>query len=82
MGVFLGIDVGTVSLKAALVEHGGTSDVLSKIADDEGLFYRPEDESGVVMGGTARALVSRYVRIKGSPIMDNGSLPASRDLGP
>ena len=41
MGVFLGIDVGTVSLKVAAVGDDGSLELLRTASALEDLFFRP-----------------------------------------
>lgn len=68
MGVFLGIDVGTVSLKIALIEEDGSGGAPANVGGQDGLFHRPDGDGGALPDGKTRVLVSGYVRIKGNPV--------------
>ena len=62
----LGIDIGCISLKAALVGQAGDQDLFSDLLSrNPDLFQPPRDGLTVVDG--APVLVTRYRRIKGSP---------------
>jgi predicted CoA-substrate-specific enzyme activase len=68
MGVFLGIDVGTVSLKVAVVGDASSRDILSKARDRSGLFFKPEPGELAHPVLSSHLLVTAYTRIKGSPV--------------
>jgi predicted CoA-substrate-specific enzyme activase len=71
----LGIDIGCISLKSALVGETGEADLLTRLAtDNPELFELPA--SGLPHAGTRPVLVSRYRRIKGSPSEATASLLA------
>ena len=74
MGMFLGIDVGTVSLKLAIVGDEGSRDSLHRAATDHGLFYRPSDEELTNPDLASRILVTHYARIKGNPVQSTWEL--------
>ena len=62
----LGIDIGCISLKAALVgEADDDQAFLGLLADHPGLFQDPAD--GSTVAGGRPVLVTRYRRIKGGP---------------
>ena len=69
MGVYVGIDVGTVSLKIGLIGDDGARGALSLAARDSELFYRPPDDTVADPSLSARVLVTRYARIKGNPVL-------------
>ena len=65
----LGIDIGCISLKIALVGEPGQREVLAAAAGDSGLFYHPESGSVPGMLSDGRPfLVTTYRRIKGNPV--------------
>jgi len=62
----LGIDIGCISLKAALVGRAGDEDLFGDLLmRNPTLFEVPRD--GLTMIGGAPLLVTRYQRIKGGP---------------
>ena len=62
----LGIDIGCISLKAALVGRADDQDLFRDLlAQHPGLFEAPRD--GLTLVGDAPVLVAQYRRIKGSP---------------
>ena len=62
----LGIDIGCISLKAALVGKAGDQDLFGDLLSRHpDLFQTPGD--GLTVVGEAPVLVARYRRIKGSP---------------
>ncbi|OPZ45446.1 MAG: R-phenyllactate dehydratase activator [Actinobacteria bacterium ADurb.BinA094] len=62
----LGIDIGCISLKAALVGQADDQDLFRDLlASHAHLFQAPRD--GLTLVGDAPLLVARYRRIKGSP---------------
>jgi len=62
----LGIDIGCISLKAALVGDAAEADLFHRLASDSpGLFHLPSQ--GPAMVGDRPVLATRYRRIKGSP---------------
>ncbi len=62
----LGIDIGCISLKAALVGQAGDQDLFRDLLSrNPDLFQSPQGGLTVVVG--APVLVTRYRRIKGSP---------------
>ncbi|MGD0996708.1 MAG: hypothetical protein ABR941_00105, partial [Thermoleophilia bacterium] len=63
---FLGIDIGCISLKAALVGEADERDLLTRgAAQAPDLFHLPA--SGLASAGERPVLATRYRRIKGSP---------------
>jgi predicted CoA-substrate-specific enzyme activase len=63
---FLGIDIGCISLKAALVGEADECDLLARAAAQApDLFHIPP--SGMALAGERAVLATRYRRIKGSP---------------
>ena len=63
---FLGIDIGCISLKVALVGEADDRDLFTRCAAQApDLFQAPR--SGLAMAGQRPVLVTRYRRIKGSP---------------
>jgi len=63
---YLGIDIGCISLKAALVGAPDEAELFSRLAQTSpDLFYTPS--TGVAMAGDRPVLVSAYRRIKGGP---------------
>ena len=63
---YLGIDIGCISLKAALVGAPDEAELFSRLASTSpDLFYTPSTD--VAMAGDRPVLVSAYRRIKGSP---------------
>jgi predicted CoA-substrate-specific enzyme activase len=63
---FLGIDIGCISLKAALVGDADELDLLARgAAQAPDLFHLLP--SGLALAGTHPVLATRYRRIKGSP---------------
>jgi predicted CoA-substrate-specific enzyme activase len=62
----LGIDIGCISLKAAILGDAGDADrFVALAAEHPELFFTPT--SGVPSAGLRPLLVTRYRRIKGSP---------------
>lgn len=68
MGVFLGVDVGTVSLKVAVVGDENCADILANAARSSTLFVRPADDELTDPQLSSRLLVTEYRRIKGNPV--------------
>ena len=64
--VCLGIDIGCISLKSALVGGADDLDLLTSLANDHPDLFVLGDE-GCVLAGERPVLVTRYRRIKGSP---------------
>jgi predicted CoA-substrate-specific enzyme activase len=63
---FLGIDIGCISLKVALVGEPDDCDLFARrAAQAPDLFHVPR--SGLALAGERPVLVTRYRRIKGSP---------------
>jgi predicted CoA-substrate-specific enzyme activase len=89
----LGIDIGCISLKAALVGRTDDQDLFRDLLSQHpGLFETPRD--GLTVVGEAPVLVARYRRIKGSPaqateallgellaVLPEGSLHGARVTG-
>lgn len=63
MGVFIGIDVGTVSLKIAVI-----GEETGKTANNSDLFYKPKEKELTDQRISSVLLVTPYARIKGSPV--------------
>ena len=64
--VCLGIDIGCISLKAALVGEAGDHDVFAGLAHDHPhLFFVPP--SGLPQVGGRPVLVTQYQRLEGEP---------------
>jgi predicted CoA-substrate-specific enzyme activase len=63
MGVFIGIDVGTVSLKIAVV-----GDEVKQLSRETDLFVRPSDAELTDPRVSSALVVTPYSRIKGSPV--------------
>ena len=59
---YLGIDVGTVSLKIALIGDQSSSDFLKKLAANNEIFFTPSQNP------ETNILVTHYQRLKGSPV--------------
>jgi predicted CoA-substrate-specific enzyme activase len=74
MGLFLGIDVGAVSLKVAVVSDGQSSDALRRAAGAAELYYQPSGEEVTNADLASRLLVTHYVRIKGNPVQSTWEL--------
>ncbi len=74
MGVFLGIDVGTVSLKVAAVGDDGSLELLRTASALEDLFFRPPGDELSNPNLASRLLVTHYTRIKGDPVRATGEL--------
>ncbi len=64
--ICLGIDIGCISLKSALVGSVGDRDLLSRLASDHPDLFVVRDE-GCVLAGERPLVVTRYRRINGSP---------------
>ena len=64
----LGIDIGCISVKVALVGTEDERHVLAQIADSSDLFLDPSSEGQVpAVPGSPPVLATKYRRIKGSP---------------
>lgn len=74
MSVYLGIDVGTVSVKVALVADGASSQTLLDAAGVDGLFRRPPQRLETDRDPSSSFLVAPYHRIKGSPVHGTGQI--------
>ncbi|UCF63457.1 MAG: hypothetical protein JSW33_12965 [bacterium] len=59
---YLGIDVGTVSLKIALIGDQSASGFMQKLAENKNIFFIPSQNSETDI------LVTHYQRLKGSPV--------------
>ncbi len=68
MSVFLGIDVGNVSVKIALVIDEESRKTLQNASLQEDLFYRPSGIEKINKSISSNLLVTNYLRIKGSPV--------------
>ena len=79
MSVYLGLDVGSVSLKLALLGDEADRQMLRELARrSNGLFFDPEDEVSQWAGkgprgsrtqeGGVPVILSRYERVKGRPV--------------
>jgi predicted CoA-substrate-specific enzyme activase len=68
MGVFLGIDVGTVSLKVVVLGDEASHDVLSNSVQRSDLLRRPAQSELTDPKLSKHLLVAEYTRIKGSPV--------------
>ena len=68
MSVFLGIDVGTVSVKIALVIDEESRKTLQNASLQDDLFYRPSGIEKINKRISSKLLVTNYHRIKGSPV--------------
>jgi predicted CoA-substrate-specific enzyme activase len=68
MSIFLGIDVGTVSVKIALVSDENSRKTLQSASKSEDLFYRPACQEKINEKISSNLLVTKYHRIKGSPV--------------
>jgi activator of 2-hydroxyglutaryl-CoA dehydratase len=68
MSIFLGIDIGTVSVKIALVSDESSRDTLlrASIADD--LFCQPSHQEKIEKSISSNLLVTKCHRIKGNPL--------------
>jgi predicted CoA-substrate-specific enzyme activase len=66
MAIYLGIDVGTVSVKvAALMDESEGKIILSRLSSDS-IYYNPTSGSGI--SESQPIIVSRYHRIRGNPL--------------
>jgi len=68
MGIFIGIDVGTVSVKVALIATDDAREILGAASARDDLFYRPAAGEVCDPRLASNLLVNWYTRIKGSPI--------------
>ncbi len=66
MSIFLGIDVGTVSVKIALLADPDSYDLLNTVSSHSEIFYSPSTE--LQPERLPEILVTQYHRIKGSPV--------------
>jgi predicted CoA-substrate-specific enzyme activase len=64
MALGVGFDIGTTSIKAAVVGDVGDADILARIADSDA-FFRPE---GSFADSDIYPVLSLYRRIKGRPL--------------
>ena len=77
MGYFLGIDVGTVSLKIAVLADENSIDSLRRIKANTKLFLKSDQEEN--SGGLeSQILVTNYYRIRGNPV--TGTLNLLNDV--
>ena len=74
MGLFLGIDVGTVSLKVAIVGDDRSLDTLQRAAASRELYYHASGEELTNPDLASRLLVTHYTRIKGNPVQSTWEL--------
>ncbi len=68
MSIFLGIDVGTVSVKIALLSDEDSHITIQKASLQEDLFYRPKGNEKINKNISSNLLVTNYHRIKGNPV--------------
>jgi predicted CoA-substrate-specific enzyme activase len=68
MGVFLGVDVGTVSLKVVVLGDEASHEVLSNSLQRSDLLRRPAQNELSDPKLSKYLLVAEYTRIKGSPV--------------
>jgi len=64
---YLGIDIGCISLKAALVGEAGEVDLFQRLLSDSPALFHTTSSPGLAMAGERPVLATRYRRIKGSP---------------
>ena len=67
MGYFLGLDVGTVSLKIAVLTDGHTKDSIQDLQSSENIFLE-KDPLENTAGLDSQILVTEYYRIRGNPV--------------
>lgn len=68
MGVFLGVDIGTVSLKVVALADEASGDILSHAVERCDLLRRPSQNELSNPKLSAQLLLGAYTRIKGSPV--------------
>ena len=68
MQIFLGIDVGTVSLKIALLFEGPWRDMLDPSSQIKDLFYQPKHSHHSNPPLSDSLLVTKYYPLKGDPL--------------
>jgi predicted CoA-substrate-specific enzyme activase len=74
MALFLGVDVGTVSLKVAVVGDDRSLEALRVAADSGDLFHRPPGDEVGNRDLASKVLVTAYTRIKGNPVRSTWEL--------
>ena len=77
MGYFLGIDVGTVSLKIAVLADMYLKDSVKRIKNSENVFLETDQEENT-NGLASQILVTKYYRIRGNPV--TGTLNLLNDV--
>src|SRR3990172_9477041 len=68
MGITIGLDVGTVSVKAALLADPASRAVLDSVSGHSALLFRPPWDDRYEKDLYERVLLTEYARIKGSPV--------------
>jgi predicted CoA-substrate-specific enzyme activase len=68
MSIFLGIDIGTVTLKIAMVGDSTSRDIFLRAFESNGIFYRPQRREKINQDLSKNLLVTSYERIKGDPV--------------
>ncbi len=68
MSIYLGIDIGTISIKAALLGDKNSRDILNKAAQNHKLFFQPKNLEKIKKSTDDYLLVTNYRRLKGSPL--------------
>jgi predicted CoA-substrate-specific enzyme activase len=65
MGIILGIDIGTVSIKMALLNDTSSA---QDIPDKDHIFFQPSEEAASHKNINSGLFVTKYTRIKGDPV--------------
>ena len=68
MGIFLGIDVGAVSVKIALLSDNESLKTIQHAATFQNLFYQPQQNGKLKEEIFSKILITNYCRLKGSPV--------------
>jgi len=74
MSIFLGIDVGTVSIKIALLCEDVSQNVLSKISKSENVFYLTNQKNDIDTIDSMNLFVTKCFPLSGNPVHETASL--------
>ena len=68
MGIYLGIDVGAVSVKIALLGDNESLKTIQNAVKFQDVFYQPQQNGKLSKEIFSKILITNYCRLKGSPI--------------
>jgi predicted CoA-substrate-specific enzyme activase len=74
MSIFLGIDIGTVSIKVAIVCEEVSHNFLSKISKSEDIFYQPTQKNIITNIDSLDLIVTKCFPLNGNPVQETSQL--------